>query len=63
MALDLEAMRSVRRGDVQREQVKTFLSPTARARVKAAANFVGCHEYEILEELAMTLPRTTEEAD
>lgn len=61
MTLDLEAMRTTRRGDTQREQVKTFLTPVARARVKAAANFVGCHEYEILEELALTLPKTAEE--
>ena len=56
MTIDLEAMRATRGGNVPREQVKTYLSPEARARVKAAAAFVGCHEYEILEELAMTLP-------
>lgn len=58
MTIDLEAMRSTHGGSVPREQVKTYLSPAARARVKAAAYYVGCHEYEILEELAMTLPET-----
>lgn len=46
--IDLNAMR-LPEADAPREQVKTFLTPEARARVKAAASFTGRPEYLIIE--------------
>lgn len=50
--LNLNAMRLTEAAD-QREQVKTFLTPAARARVKAAASFTGRPEYAIIEAAIM----------
>lgn len=46
--IDLNAMR-LPEADQPHEQVKTFLTPAARARVKAAAAFTGRPEYVIIE--------------
>lgn len=46
--IDLNAMRLPEAED-KREAVKTFLTPTARARVKAAAAYTGRPEYVIIE--------------
>lgn len=46
--IDLNAMR-LPEADGPREQVKTFLTPEARARVKAAAAYTGRPEYLIVE--------------
>lgn len=46
--IDLDAMR-LPEAEEKREQVKTFLSPVARARVKAAAAYTGRPEYVIIE--------------
>ncbi len=46
--IDLNAMR-LPEADLPREQVKTFLTPSARAIVKAAAAFTGRPEYVIIE--------------
>ncbi len=46
--IDLDAMR-LRDAQVPREQVKTFLTQEARARVKAAAAYTGRPEYTIIE--------------
>lgn len=46
--IDLDAMR-LRDAEMPREQVKTFLTPEARARVKAAAQYTGRPEYAIIE--------------
>ncbi len=46
--IDLDAMR-LRDAETPREQVKTFLTPEARARVKAAAQYTGRPEYTIIE--------------
>lgn len=46
--IDLDAMR-LRDAETPREQVKTFLSPDVRARVKAAAQYTGRPEYAIIE--------------
>lgn len=46
--IDLNAMRLPEAED-RREQVKTFLTPAARKRVKAAAAFTGRPEYVIIE--------------
>lgn len=51
--IDLNAMRLPEAED-RREQVKTFLSPKARARVKAAAAFTGRPEYAIIEAAILT---------
>lgn len=51
--IDLNAMR-LPDADTAREQVKTFLTPEARARVKAAAAFTGRPEYAIIEAAIMT---------
>lgn len=50
--IDLDAMR-LPDADTAREQVKTFLTPEARARVKAAAAFTGRPEYAIIEAAIM----------
>lgn len=50
--LNLSAMR-LPEADQPREQVKTFLTPEARARVKAAAAFTGRPEYVIIEAAIM----------
>ena len=46
--IDLNAMR-LPEADTAREQVKTFLTPDARAIVKAAAAYTGRPEYLIIE--------------
>jgi hypothetical protein len=46
--IDLNAMR-LPEAEQPREQVKTFLSPDVRARVKAAAAYTGRPEYVIIE--------------
>ena len=51
--IDLDAMR-LPEADQPREQVKTFLTPEARARVKAAAAYTGRPEYLIIEQAIMT---------
>lgn len=50
--IDLNAMR-LPEADSQREQVKTFLTPEARKRVKDAAAFTGRPEYTIIEAAIM----------
>lgn len=50
--IDLNAMR-LPEADTAREQVKTFLTPEARARVKAAAAYTGRPEYLIVEAAIM----------
>lgn len=50
--IDLNAMR-LPEADRDREAVKTFLTPEARARVKAAAAFTGRPEYAIIEAAIM----------
>ena len=50
--IDLDAMR-LPEADGQREQVKTFLTPEARARVKAAAAYTARPEYAIIEAAIM----------
>lgn len=56
--IDLNAMR-LPEADQDREAVKTFLTPEARARVKAAAAFTGRPEYAIIEAAIMeALPAT-----
>lgn len=50
--IDLNAMR-LPEAEGQREQVKTFLTPGARALVKAAAAFTGRPEYAIIEAAIM----------
>lgn len=50
--IDLNAMR-LPEADQPRGQVKTFLTPEARARVKAAAAFTGRPEYVIIEAAIM----------
>jgi hypothetical protein len=50
--IDLDAMR-LPEAEAKREQVKTFLTPEARARVKAAAAFTGRPEYVIIEAAVM----------
>ena len=51
--INLNAMR-LPEADTSREQVKTFLTPTARARVKAAAAYTGRPEYLIIEAAIMS---------
>ncbi len=46
--IDLEAIR-LSGADTNRVQVKTFLTPEARQRVKAAAAFTGRPEYFVIE--------------
>ena len=46
--IDLDAMR-LPEAEEKREQVKTFLTPAVRARVKAAAAYTGRPEYVIIE--------------
>jgi hypothetical protein len=50
--IDLNAMK-LPEADQQRDAVKTFLTPEARARVKAAASFTGRPEYAIIEAAIM----------
>lgn len=50
--IDLDAMK-LPEADQPREQVKTFLTPDARAKVKAAAAYTGRPEYVIIEEAIM----------
>lgn len=50
--IDLNAMK-LPEADQQRDAVKTFLTPEARARVKAAASFTGRPEYVIIEAAIM----------
>ena len=50
--IDLKAMR-LPEADQPHEQVKTFLTPDARAIVKAAAAFTGRPEYAIIEAAIM----------
>ena len=50
--IDLNAMRLTDAKD-PKEQVKTFLTAEARARVKAAAAFTGRPEYAIIEAAIM----------
>jgi len=50
--IDLNAMK-LPEADSNREQVKTYLTPDARARVKAAAAFTGRPEYLIIEAAIM----------
>lgn len=50
--IDLNAMRLPGAED-KREAVKTFLTPEARQRVKAAAAFTGRPEYVIIEAAIM----------
>lgn len=50
--IDLKAMR-LPEADQPREQVKTFLTPDARAIVKAASAFTGRPEYTIIEAAIM----------
>lgn len=51
--IDLEAIRRERNAGEDRLQVKTFLTPSAINRLKAAAEFAGCHQYEIIERLIL----------
>lgn len=51
--IDLNAMR-LPEAETAREQVKTFLTPAARARVKAAAAYTGRPEYVIIEAAIMS---------
>ncbi len=51
--IDLNAMK-LPEADQQRDAVKTFLTPEARARVKAAASFTGRPEYVIIEAAIMS---------
>lgn len=50
--IDLNAMK-LPEADSNREQVKTYLTPDARARVKAAAAYTGRPEYLIIEAAIM----------
>lgn len=50
--INLDAMK-LPEADQPREQVKTFLTPEARAKVKAAAQYTGRPEYVIIEEAIM----------
>jgi hypothetical protein len=50
--IDLNAMK-LPEADQQRDAVKTFLTPEARARVKAAASYTGRPEYVIIEAAIM----------
>ena len=50
--IDLKSMR-LPEAEQPHEQVKTFLTPAARARVKAAAAFTGRPEYVIIEAAIM----------
>lgn len=50
--IDLNAMR-LPEADQDREAVKTFLTPEARSRVKAAAAYTGRPEYAIIEAAIM----------
>ena len=50
--IDLDAMK-LPEADSNREQVKTYLTPDARARVKAAAAYTGRPEYLIIEAAIM----------
>lgn len=50
--IDLDTMR-LPEADQQRDAVKTFLTPEARARVKAAAAYTGRPEYAIIEAAIM----------
>lgn len=57
--LDLEAIRAEKRPDRERKAVKTFLRTDLHLRVKRAAAYAGCHDYEIVEALIEThLPET-----
>jgi hypothetical protein len=51
--IDLNAMR-LPEADQHRDAVKTFLTPEARARVKAAAAYTGRPEYAIIEAAIMS---------
>lgn len=60
--IDLEAMRAAS-AEVQRDAVKTLLTPDARARVKAAAAYTGMPEYAIIEAAIMdAVPEIEEDA-
>ena len=50
--IDLNAMK-LPEADSNREQVKTYLTPDARQRVKAAAAYTGRPEYLIIEAAIM----------
>jgi hypothetical protein len=50
--IDLNAMK-LPEADQDREAVKTFLTPEARARVKAASAYTGRPEYAIIEAAIM----------
>lgn len=50
--IDLNTMR-LPEADQHRDAVKTFLTPEARARVKAAAAYTGRPEYAIIEAAIM----------
>lgn len=60
--IDLNAMR-LPEADGPREQVKTFLTPEARARVKAAAAYTGRPEYLIVEAAIMAAVPTVSATD
>ena len=52
--IDLEAMKAEHNGAFStRKQVKTFLTPEAHARINAAADYVGCPAYLIVEKLVL----------
>lgn len=52
--LDLNAMRAEHNGGFERrKQVKTFLTDEAHARINAAADYVGCPAYMIVEKLVL----------
>lgn len=50
--INLQAMR-LEEANAPKEQVKTFLTAEARARVKAAASYTGRPEYAIIEAAIM----------
>lgn len=51
--IDLEALRAAARGTRNRRAVKTFLTAEAHERVKAAAEYAGMFDYEIIEQAIM----------
>ena len=54
MPLDLDAMKTEHNGLFSsRKQVKTFLTTEAHDRINAAADYVGCPAYLIVERLVL----------
>lgn len=52
--MDLKAMKTEHNGRfTDRKQVKTFLTEEAHARINAAADYVGCPAYMIVERLVL----------